>query len=69
MALTNNNESKPFIELTQGAKKELEDIGKALERSKGDIKAFESIGVKAPVLNEMVEMGEKMLKVVLDRFT
>lgn len=69
MALKNLNEPKPFVELTAMAKKEMEDIGEALERSEGDIKALEEIGFNVDKLKSMVEMGKKMREVVLKRFT
>lgn len=69
MAKTNINEPKPFVELTDAALKEMEDIGKAFERSRGDIEALESIGFNVDKLKSMVEMGEKMREIVLKRFT
>ncbi len=69
MALTNKNEPEPFAELTEMAKKEMVDLGKALERSEGDIKALEEIGFNVDKLKSMVDMGKKMREVILKRFT
>ncbi len=69
MALNNKNEPKPFVELTAAAKKEMEDIGKAFERSRGDAEALKSVGFDVKKLEEMIEMGEKMRAIVLRRFT
>lgn len=69
--MTNKNplEPKPFVELTDAAKKEMEDIGKAFERSRGDAEALKSVGFDVKKLEEMIEMGEKMRAIVLRRFT
>lgn len=69
MALTNKNEPEAFAELTTMAKKEMEDIGKALERSEGDLKALEEVGFNVDKLKSMVETGKKMREIVLKRFT
>lgn len=69
MALKNTGEPEAFAELTVTAKKEMEAIAVALERSEADIKALEDIGIMQPKLKEMVEMGKKMHKVVSARFT
>ena len=69
MALTNNNEPKPFIEMTAGAKKELSDIGKAFEQSRKVTADLKSVGFDTKPLEDMIEMGEKMRAIVLKNFT
>ena len=69
MALTNKTEPKPFIEMTDGALKELDDIGKAFEQSRKVTEDLKSVGFDVKKLEEMIEMGEKMRAIVVKRFT
>ena len=69
MALINKTDPKPFIELTEIAKKEMDDIKDSLDRADGDIEALKSVGFNVDKLQEMVDMGKRMHAVVIKRFT
>ena len=69
MAVNNPNEPKPFIEMTEEAKKELVNIGKAFEQSKKVAADLKSVGFDVKPLEDMVKMGEKMKAIIEKNFT
>ena len=59
----------PLVTLTADAKKEIDKLGKDIERSEGDMLALEELGLDVSRLRDKIEWARKAREIVLKRMT
>ena len=63
------DKNDPLVTLTADAKKEIDKLGKDLERSREDMKALKELGLDVSRLEDKIEWAEKARNIVLKRMT
>jgi len=59
----------PLVTLTADAKKEIDKLGKDIERSEDDLKALEELGLDVSRLRDKINWARKAREIVLKRMT
>ena len=59
----------PLVTLTADAKKEIDKLGKDIERSEDDLKALEGLGLDVSRLRAKINWARKAREIVLKRMT
>ena len=59
----------PLVTLTADAKKEIDKLGKDIERSEADLKALEELGLDVSRLRDKINWARKAREIVLKRMT
>jgi len=59
----------PLVTLTADAKKEIDKLGKDIDRSEEDMKALEELGLDVSRLRDKIDWARKARKIVLKRMT
>ena len=59
----------PLVTLTADAKKEIDKLGKDIERSEGDMSALEELGLDVSRLRDKINWAKKAREIILKRMT
>jgi len=64
-----DNTNDPLVKLTEDAKKEIDKLGKDIDRSEQDMLALEELGLDVSRLKDKISWARKAREIVLKRMT